>query len=347
MSLSITLIHLCHEDDDTRHLTHHADLTPLLSINQFIISLEPVVWDPFHEQDQRPRTMLKHCSKLSLLEEKSASTLSLSNAGITETGVTSPSQDSRDKRSSIIRVWTEDSQGSYRTVAVTSLTTCQEVISRLVSRVRVSCADPKLHRLEMRVIISPGNIKTVSLEEAARLSEIVECNPWDNYKLFLVTKQFSPVRIWDKISGDVVFRTLLLTRDCSVERALDMIHKFYPDLGRQSLAVYEESELLGFRKMLMGAEILSRVTESWEAESQFKLVLRRYDAPDRKNRIPTMHTFLQSMLRVADQICEHSSADDVSDSGNDTDGSFNSSESEFLTDVSSINSDSFLYVPCL
>ena len=93
MSLSITLIHLCHEDDDTRHLTHHADLTPLLSINQFIISLEPVVWDPFHEQDQRPRTMLKHCSKLSLLEEKSASTLSLSHVGITETGVTSPSQD--------------------------------------------------------------------------------------------------------------------------------------------------------------------------------------------------------------------------------------------------------------
>ena len=281
--------------------------------------------------------MLKHCSKLSLLEEKSASTLSLDNVGIT-----APRQDrSRGQGSDVIRVWMEGSQGSYRTVVVNSKTTSQDVITRLVSRVRGSCADPKLHRLEMQVIIGPGNVKTVALEEDAKLSEIVDCNPWNNYKFVLVTKQFCPIRVWDKISGEVVFRTLLVARDCSVARALDMIHKFYPDLSRQSLAIYEDSELLGFSKMLSGADILSRVTEAWEAECQFKLVLRKYGGPKRKSGISTMQQFLQSMLTAADGGLKHSFIEPTGDFSPDS--SINS-ENE-LTDVSSINSDSFTYVP--
>ena len=280
--------------------------------------------------------MLKHCSKLSLLEEKSASTFSLCNVGITaaETVV---------KRSNVIKVWMEGSQGSYRTVVVNSLTTCQEVISRLVSRVRVRCADPKLHSLEMQVNIGPGNIKTVALEEDARLTEIVDCNPWDNYKFVLVTKKFSPIRVWDKISGDVVFRTLLVTRDCSVVRALDMINKFYPNLSRQSLAIYEESELLGFSKLLSDADILSRVTEAWEDECQFKLVLRKYVAPKCNSGIPTMKQFMQSMLMGADGS-EHSFIEPTEDLTSDS--SINSHTESEQTDASSINSESFTFVPC-
>ena len=290
--------------------------------------------------------MLKHCSKLSLLEEKSASTFSLNNVGIptTESGVTSPCQDRKAKRSNVIKVWIEGSQGSYRTVMVNSMTTCQEVISRLVSRVRVRCADPKLHSLEMKVTIGPGNIKTVTLEEDARLTEIVDCNPWDNYKFVLVTKKFSPIRVWDKISGDVVFRTLLVTRDCSVVRALDMVNKFYPNLPRQSLAIYEESELLGFSKKLSDEDILSRVTETWEDECQFKLVLRKYVAPKRKSGIPTMQQFLQSMLMVANVGSGHSFIEQTGDLTSDT--SINSNSESEQTDASSINSESFTFVPC-
>ena len=307
--------------------------------DQFLIRLETVVSDQSLESDQKTKDMLKHCSKLSLLEEKSASTFSLDNVGITAT-----CQDKiRGKRSEVIRVWIEGSQGSYRTVVINSMTTSQDVITRLVSRVRVSCADPKLHRLEMQVTIGPGNIKTVTLEEEAKLSEIVDCNPWDNYKFVLVTKQFSPIRVWDKISGEVVFRTLLVTRDCSVERALDMIQKFYPDLSRQSLAIYEESELLGFSKILSGADILSRVTEAWEAECQFKLVLRKYVDLKRRSGISTMQQFLQSMLGVADVGLKHSFIEPTGDFSPDS-SIISSSESE-LTDVSSINSDSFTYVP--
>ena len=242
----------------------------------------------------------------------------------------------------MIRVWIEGSEGSYRTVVVNSMTTSQDVITRLVSRVRVRCADPKLHRLEMQVSLGPGHIRTVSLEEEARITDIMDCNPWDNYKFVLVTKQFSPIRVWDKVSGDVVFRTLLITSDCSVARALDMIHRFYPDLSRQSLAIYEESELLGFNKMLSGADILTRVTAAWEPESQFKLVLRKFCAPKRDRGISTMQQFLQSMLMVADGGQEQS-FDEQTEDFIQQDSSINSDGE--LTDVSSVNSESFTYVP--
>ena len=101
--------------------------------------------------------MLKHCSKSSLsinnIVDKS---LNDSNKSVNESFLmSSPPPKSPMKRfdeDKMLKVWIDGSaSGSYRTVRVTDITTARDVINRLGSRIKVKCADPKLHQLHMQV----------------------------------------------------------------------------------------------------------------------------------------------------------------------------------------------------
>ena len=250
-----------------------------------------------------------------------------------------------ERRERMIKVWIDGSVGSYRTVQISEKTTSREVISRLVSRVKVRCADPQLHQLHMQVTVQ-GTIKTVKLEDGTRLCDIISCNPWGNYKFILVTKQSVTIRVWDNISEDVVFRSLAVSTDSDVDTVLAMLHNFYPDVDKNMLALYETSELLGFSRKLNEGEILFKIMESWEDESQFKLVLKSKPNVERKSAFTNMHHFLKSMIGVIDDDTNDESSDCLA-VDNILDASvvsFNNSYSE-LSDVSSVNSDSFLFVP--
>ena len=233
----------------------------------------------------------------------------------------------RDDQCRLIRVWME-SKVSYRTVLVTAHTTTRDVVSRLARPAK--CADPQLYQLHMQVSLAAGvPPQTVRLEDNTRLLELLRCNPWAHTQFILVTEQRLPVRVWDNISQNVVFRSLLVSMDCTVGAALDILHRFYPDQDNGSLALYEHSDLLGYNRRLQQDEMILKISESWSPESQFRFVLEQ----------ETSDRMMDDLLDSSDGI-EDVSEDFLDSSVQSFYSSHNSS-----SDASSINSESFLYVP--
>ena len=238
----------------------------------------------------------------------------------------------RDDHSRMIKVWLDEN--SYRTVMVTSSTTSTEVVSRLVRRVKVKCADPQLHQLHMQVSVL-GQVKTVKMEENTRLMDMITVAPWSLSKFILVTEQQVMIRVWDNISQNVVFRSLMISSDTTVGATLKMLHHYLPDVDQDSLGLYEQSELLQFSRRLNDDEVVLKISDSWSQDCKFRFLL---DLDKRKkNREDAIDDTFNS--RMDDSV------DDVNDSSNTSCNSSVESNDSSFSDSSSVNSESFLYVP--
>ena len=116
---------------------------------------------------------------------------------------------------------------------------------------------------------------------------------------------------------------------------LDILHQYHPHIERQTMSLYESSEPLRFSRKLNNEEIIVKIMESWCQESLFRFVMQINDKNSQHN---DMKMFLQSLLddsrsiEFEDNILCDTTLDD-------------SCSSSDLSDISSINSDSFLYVP--
>ena len=281
--------------------------------------------------------MLKHCSSLSLSTNSLENTAAVSpskSCSIKKTSYSTPEHKSEQHK--IVKVWIDGSNsGSYRTIRIHEDTTCRDVINRLVSRMRVRCADPKLHQLHMQVSLMES-VKVISLDDNSRLLEILRCNPWPgSYKLILVKEERIMVRVWDSSKQELMFKSILVTRDANVSTILDILHQYHPHIERQTMSLYESSEPLRFSRKLNNEEIIVKIMESWCQESLFRFVMQINDKNSQHN---DMKMFLQSLLddsrsiEFEDNILCDTTLDD-------------SCSSSDLSDISSINSDSFLYVP--
>ena len=280
-------------------------------------------------------SIMEKASSLQSLDSGDQSPSSSVSSSPVSSPPTSPVRSSYSQ-DTMIRVWLDEINGSYRTVMINERTCSRDVINRLINRLKVRCADPKLHKLHMQVTVM-GRVKSVKLDDNTKLVDIIACNPWDNYKFILVEDQKVLIRIWDNISEDVVFRSLFVSKDCNVQTVLEMIQKFYQETDITLLSLFETSDLLGFSRQLNNEEVLVRIMDSWSEDSQFRLVLKL------KQRESTLTSMKKFMYTLIDE-------DDCSNDSLDIDTSVLSSmsssdNSDDLSEVSSVNSDSFFYVP--
>ena len=304
-------------------------LGPILSSTSSIIMLK------YSKSSMMINSNLEKSSSLQSLSSGDQSPSSSVSSSPVSSPPTSPIRSSYSK-DTMIRVWLDEMNGSYRTVMINEMTSSRDVINRLVSRMKVKCADPKLHKLQMQVTVM-GRVKSVKLEDNTRLVDIIACNPWDNYKIILVEDQKVLIRIWDSISEDVVFRSLFVSKDCNVQTVLEMIHKFYQETDISLLSLCETSDLLGFSRQLNNEEVLFRILDSWSEDSQFRLVLK---LKKRESTFSSMKKFMYTL------IDEDDSCNDSLDIDTSVMSSFSLSDnSDDLSEVSSVNSDSFFYVP--
>ena len=284
--------------------------------------------------------MLKHCSTSSLSLVKSSS-VSSSSESLLDFSPGRPT----GWQQSLVKVFTDKdtlaNKMSYTTIMVDKLMTSRDVIRRILTKMKMKCTDPALYQLYMAVETEEGE-RSVKLEESSRLGELISCTPW-TFRLILRTGNTFKLRVWDNISQSVLFRSILVSRHCTVGVATTILHQLYPHLEKDSLVLFEECPELGFKRQLSEEEIPFKVMECWGVESQFRFSLEQRDTNNNKmssfSRGSTnVRTMDRKMFRFLRSFLENTQQD-ISQS----DGIIRKDPLCRL-EKSSVNSNSFLYI---
>ena len=286
--------------------------------------------------------MLKHCSTPCLVKSSSVSSSSESLSDYSP-----PISRSPIRQQTLVKVFTDRdtlaNKMSYTTIMVDKWMTSRDIISRILhTKMKIKSADPDLYQLYMAIETEEGE-RSVRLEASSRLMDLISCTPWSSFRLVLTTGHTLKLRVWDNISQSLLFRSILVSRECTVSLAITILHQFYPHLSRGSLALYEECPQLGFKRPLAQHELPYKVMQCWGDKSQFRFSLEQQDYNSNKmspfsregfyvrtmNRkmLKFLKTFLENTQEVSKQTDEIIQGDSFCKVEND-----------------SVNSDSFLYV---
>ena len=280
--------------------------------------------------------MLKHCSTSSLSLIKSSSVSSSSESLLDF----SPRRQTA-RQQGLVKVFTDKdtlaNKMSYTTIMVDKFMTSRDVISRILTKMKMKCTDPDLYELYMAVETEEGE-KTVKLEESSKLMELISCTPW-TFRLILRAGNTIKLRVWDNISQSVLFRSILVSRLCTVGMATTILHQLYPTLERDSLVLFEECPELGFKRRLSEEEIPFKVMECWGVDSQFRFSLELRHINNNKmssfsRGSSNVRTMDRKMLRFLRSFLENTEQSD----------GISRNDSLRGLEKSSVNSNSFLYI---
>ena len=290
--------------------------------------------------------MLKHCSSPSLAK---ISSVSSSRESLSPS---SPPPRSPNPHHRLIKVFADPAslanKMTYTTVMVDKLMTSRDVIKRLLNRLKIKTVDPAQYRLYLAVKTGGGE-RRVRLENSCRLLDLISCTPWADFRLVLQAEEMIKLRFWDNIGQFVLFRSILVSRHCTVGVARGILHQFYPQLNINSLALFEECPELGFKRQLSEEELLWKILDCWGEKSQFRFSLEQEDINNNKTSASARSTvglkarsmdrkmldFLRSFLE--EHIREPQSEREEEEE------EF-SLEEVYKSENTSVNSDSFLYI---
>ena len=288
--------------------------------------------------------MLKHCSSPSLAK---ISSVSSSRESLSPP---SPPPRSPNPHHRLIKVFADPAslanKMTYTTVMVDKLMTSRDVIKRLLNRLKIKTVDPAQYRLYLAVKTGGGE-RRVRLENSCRLLDLISCTPWADFRLVLQAEEMIKLRFWDNIGQFVLFRSILVSRHCTVGVARGILHQFYPQLNIHSLALFEECPELGFKRKLSDDEQLWKIMECWR-EIECRFSLEQQDINNNKRSSTSaiglkarsmdrrMFNFLRSFLQ------EHIKEPPTEESAEEEE--FISIEEDYKSENTSVNSDSFLYI---
>ena len=313
-------------------------------------TLASVVWPDWSSEDL---SMLKHCSSPSLVKCSSLSSVSSVSSSRESLSLSSPSAPrSANPQQRLVKVWTDrDSLAnkmSYTTIMVDKLMTSRDIITRLLNKLKIKSADPDMYRLWLAVKTEEAE-RRVRLENSCRLLDLIFCTPWADFRLILQAEEMIKLRFWDNIGQFVLFRSILVSRHCTVGVARGILHQFYPQLNINSLALFEECPELGFKRQLSDEELLWKILDCWGEKSQFRFSLEQQHINNNKTSPSARSTvglkarsmdrkmldFLRSFLE--EHIREPQSEREEEEE------EF-SSEEVYKSENTSVDSDSFLYI---
>ena len=163
---------------------------------------------------------------------------------------------------------------SYKTVVVTPHTTSKQVILGLLSRFRMRHRDPNLFYLTMEVTVDKATSKqTILLEDNARPSEMISCNPWGGCKFILQAKQGGLVKVYDHlVRPDSIYKSLIISGETTVGDTVRILRCCYREGEEGGLHLWEVAE--GLERRLGDEERPLVVMASWKEEEDRRLLLR-------------------------------------------------------------------------
>ena len=164
---------------------------------------------------------------------------------------------------------------SYKTVVVTPHTTSKQVILGLLSRFRMRHRDPNLFYLTMEVTVDKATSKqTILLEDNARPSEMISCNPWGGCKFILQAKQGGLVKVYDHlVRPDSIYKSLIISGETTAGDTVRILRCCYREGEEGTLHLWEVAED-GVERRLGDEERPLVVMQSWKEEEDKRLLLR-------------------------------------------------------------------------
>ena len=163
---------------------------------------------------------------------------------------------------------------SYKTVVVTPHTTSKQVILGLLSRFRMRHRDPNLFYLTMEVTVGgPADRQTILLEDNARPSEMISCNPWGGCKFILQAKQGGLVKVYDHlVRPDSIYKSLIISGETTAGDTVRILRCCYREGEEGGLHLWEVAE--GLERRLGDEERPLVLMASWKEEEDRRLLLR-------------------------------------------------------------------------
>ena len=164
---------------------------------------------------------------------------------------------------------------SYKTVVVTPHTTSKQVILGLLSRFRMRHRDPNLFYLTMEVTVGgPLERQTILLEDNARPSEMISCNPWGGCKFILQAKQGGLVKVYDHlVRPDSIYKSLIISGETTATDTVRILRCCYREGEEGGLHLWEVSKE-GLERRLGDEERPLVVMAAWKEEEDRRLLLR-------------------------------------------------------------------------
>ena len=163
---------------------------------------------------------------------------------------------------------------SYKTVVISGDTTSKQVILGLLSRFRMRHRDPNLFYLTMEVTVGgPADRQTILLEDNARPSEMISCNPWGGCKFILQAKQGGLVKVYDHlVRPDSIYKSLIISGETTAGDTVRILRCCYREGEEGGLHLWEVAE--GLERRLGDEERPLVLMESWKEEEDRRLLLR-------------------------------------------------------------------------
>ena len=177
---------------------------------------------------------------------------------------------------------------AYKTVIVSPQTTARQVVVGLLGRYRSKHRDPNLFYLTMEVSMSEADAdqpRTIGLEDATVISDIIACNPWGTSRFRLKARPGRRVKIHDGlVRPDSVYKSIIVSEETTVADTITILRSCYNTMTREQqqqdvYQLFEVNDLTGQERLLAIDERLLEVTEDWTGEDNIIQLRRSIFAP--------------------------------------------------------------------
>ncbi|CAG7819151.1 unnamed protein product [Allacma fusca] len=172
----------------------------------------------------------------------------------------------------------------YKTVGVTPTTTCEEVVTALLTKCKVRYKDPRLFMLTMEVDIrGPVGSDTrasIELEDTATPLQLQECYPKGQARFCLQMKRGTLVKVFD--GSNTVgwqYKSIMISEKTTTGELIDILFRYAPknfdDLNFYSLHI----EVNDWKRQLEWDAVVVEALNSSSRWGNARLVLRCHQSP--------------------------------------------------------------------
>ncbi|CAL4101929.1 unnamed protein product [Meganyctiphanes norvegica] len=129
----------------------------------------------------------------------------------------------------MVRVWVRCllQEMEYKTVCITNVTTCRQLVNSLLSKFKMKHRDPNLFFLTMEVTVRKTGVPVrtnLTLEDSARPAELLSCHPHGDSRLTLKMRPGGLMRVYDgALVAGSRYKSLLVSEKTTSDELIQLI----------------------------------------------------------------------------------------------------------------------------
>ncbi|XP_053211297.1 uncharacterized protein LOC128394944 [Panonychus citri] len=167
----------------------------------------------------------------------------------------------------------------YKTLSVSKVTTCREMVTMLLNKFRMKHTDPNLFYFTMEITIRRTGtpIRTVIvLDDLSCPAQIQESYPHQDIKFSLVTRRGGLVKVYDScLMSASLYKSLLISDYTNVAELIQLLlHCYDSDSLVSSFALYEVCPQKKWERRLHENELPLMIQKEWTSGEIYYFQLR-------------------------------------------------------------------------